>query len=64
MKFLNLGCPQKLCYSRILFNCKYDIIEINTGSILFSNKKYKGRKKLAMEEIKDIKNHRIHKYKF
>ena len=59
MKILNLGCPQKfyyktckiLSYSCFLCNCKYNIIKLNTGSIPFSNRKYKGRKKkLATKE--------------
>ena len=57
MKFLNLGCPQKLyrarkilSYSRFLRNFRSDIIKQNTRSILFSNRKYKGRKKLATKE--------------
>ena len=68
MKFLNLGCPQKLyykickilSYSRVLCNCKCNIIKLSTGSILFSNRTYKGRKKTSNER----KKYRIHEYKF
>ena len=57
MKFLNLGCPQKLykaCkslrYSCFLCDCKYDIIKLNTGAIPFSKKIVKEEKKLATKE--------------
>ena len=71
MKFLNLDCPQKLyknceilTYSRFLCNCEDNIIKLNTGSIPFSNRKYKGRKKLATKEKNERKKYRICEYKF
>ena len=63
MKFLNLGCPQKLyktCkslrYSCFLCDCKYDIIKLNTGAIPFSKKIVKEEKKLATKEKIPSKN--------
>ena len=31
-----LYCPQKLCKIWKIFNCKYDIIKLNTGSVPLS----------------------------
>ena len=64
MKFLNLGCPQKLykiceilSYSCFLCKCsmQYDI-KPNTGSIPFSNRKYKKREELATKKKMKEKN--------
>ena len=63
MKFLKVGFPQKpyyktckiLSYPRFLCNCKYDI-KLNIGSIPFSNRKCKRRKKIATKEKKKEKN--------
>ena len=59
MKFLNSGCPQKLyktckilSYSCFLWNCKYNIIKLNTGSIPFTDRKYKGREKTSNKRKK------------
>ena len=51
MKFLNLGCQQKLYKT-----CKYDIVNLNTGPIPISNRKYKGkttRKKVKKRKKKN-----------
>ena len=50
-----------LRYSRFLCNCKCDILKnfylvLNTGLIPFSNRKYKGRKKLATKKKQNKKN--------
>ena len=70
MKFLSFGYPQRLfktckilSYSGFLWNCKYDIIKLNTKSIRFSNRKYKGREESSNETKNERKKYRTRKYK-
>ena len=71
MKFLNLGCPQKLyttckvlSCSRFLCNCKYDIIKLNQDQFRFQTDNIQEEKKLATKEKDERKKHRICEYKF
>ena len=54
MKFLNLGCPQKpygTCKVIVVFYATA-ILHKTTGSVLFSNRKYKRREKTSSERKK------------